>query len=92
MLKTLVKQAKTSPNHKDRLAKLKVDYEQVFSTDAGKRVLEDIAKSGKLQRPSYSNDANELLIDEGRRDLAFHIVDMAEPRAEVKEEDGQYST
>ena len=66
--------------------KLKSDYEAVFTTEVGKRVLEDICKSGCLYRSFFSTEPLEMARDEGKRIIALHIKNMATPNADVKKE------
>jgi hypothetical protein len=66
--------------------KLKLDYENLFSTDTGKRVLEDIMKSGLVKRTTFHVDPYVHALNAGRREMALHIADMAEPRKESKQE------
>jgi hypothetical protein len=55
---------------------LKSDYEHVFGSDAGTRVLEDIKRAGFINRTTYS-EGNMMFINEGMRSLVLHIIDMA---------------
>lgn len=64
--------------------KMKQDYEEVFSTAAGKRVLQDIMLSGVMARSAFSTDAIMMAANCAKQDFARHIAEMAEP--EKKEE------
>lgn len=56
---------------------MKDRYERVFSTDDGKLVLEDIVLCGMLRKSCFVNDALIMAFNEGKRDLAQNIVDLA---------------
>lgn len=59
------------------LEEMKDCYERVFSTDDGKRVLQDIVVCGKLKVSCFSTDPLTMAFNEGKRDLAQNIVDLA---------------
>lgn len=82
------KQAKVS----QKLKELKSKYEFVFGSKDGQEVLKDIIESGLLNFPSNLSDSNELLIDEGKRQLAYHIKDMATPKKELNPDNQVYIT
>lgn len=65
---------------------MKADYEKVFSTTAGKRVLEDLKKGGFIYKTTMCNDVNGTIFNEGKRETILHIIDMATPRPETKEQ------
>lgn len=67
----------------------KRDYEDVFSTPAGRRVLEDIKLSGGVEKEIFNNDALIMSHAEGGRRLAIHIIYMATPRPEQKPEEAK---
>jgi hypothetical protein len=62
---------------------MKDRYERVFSSVDGQRVLDDIALSGGLRRSAFNSDALIMAFNEGKRDLAQHILEMSQ-RVEVK--------
>ncbi|MEA2036819.1 MAG: hypothetical protein U9O94_04885 [Nanoarchaeota archaeon] len=65
--------------------KLKHDYETVFSTGEGKRVLEDIKRCGFVFKTSMiQGDSHATAFNEGRRELALHIDYMSIPRATIE--------
>jgi hypothetical protein len=66
------------------MAAVKKDYEDVFSTPAGKRVLKDIMLSGVMERSAFNIDTHIMAANCGKQDFARHIAQMAEP--EVKSE------
>jgi len=72
-------------NRNKLLEEMKDRYERVFDSEDGRRVLEDIALSGVLRRSAFSSDALVMAHNEGKRDLAQHILDMAK-RVEVKKD------
>ena len=61
----------------DRFDKLKTDYEVVFSTEAGKRVLSDITLSCGVIKEIFSSDPLIMSYKEGRRSVGIHIAEMA---------------
>jgi hypothetical protein len=63
---------------------LKKDYEDLFSTPCGKRVLKDIMLSGVMERSAFSLDTLQMAANCAKQDFARHICQMAEP--EVKSE------
>jgi hypothetical protein len=63
----------------DAAKKLKIDYENIFETTAGKRVLEDIKASGVWQRSAFNTDSHIMAANCAKQDFARHIVDMATP-------------
>lgn len=66
------------------IAKLKVDYEALFSSDVGQRVLEDILLSCGVKKSYFSNDALEMARSAGRQEVGLHIEFMATPIPEKK--------
>lgn len=68
----------------DDYLKIKHKYEAVFSSPDGQKVLEDIIKSGFMFRTTFSSDPMEMARDEGKREFALHIKDMATPQPEAK--------
>ena len=61
----------------DRLDRLKQDYEVVFSTEAGKRVLADIILSSGVDKEIFDSDMMKFAHREGGRRLGIHIKAMA---------------
>lgn len=54
---------------------LKIDYNQVFGTDAGERVLADILAYCHVLEPLMGSiDTNQIIIREARRDVALTIL------------------
>jgi hypothetical protein len=58
---------------------IKADYEDVFSTSRGKKVLRDIMLSGVMERSAFSTDALIMAANCAKQDFARHIAQMAEP-------------
>ena len=58
---------------------MKLDYERVFSTDEGKRVLEDMKKSSSFYKTSFDQDARVSAYLEGARAFVLNVVIMSEP-------------
>lgn len=59
------------------LEEMKDAYERVFSGTDGQKVLEDIKRSGVLKRSAFDRDPLIMAFNEGKRDLAQNIVDLA---------------
>jgi CTP-dependent riboflavin kinase len=70
----------------DYFQQLKSDYESIFSTEVGKRVLEDIQRAGNIKRSIFNENGLVMARDEGMRTLALHVIDMATPVSEKKQE------
>ena len=70
----------------DYVAKLKKDYEDLFSTGTGKRVLEDVKKSAFIHTSSFNSDALQMAFNEGKREMALHLIFMSTPLPETKEQ------
>jgi hypothetical protein len=66
----------------EHFKKMKYEYEVVFSTPEGKRVLEDIKASGMVSRRIFNESQAVMAHNEGRRNLAIHIVEMATPQTD----------
>lgn len=65
-------------------AAIKKDYEDVFSTAAGKRVLKDIMLSGVMERSAFSSDSLIMAANCAKQDFARHIAQMAETEKRVE--------
>ncbi len=57
--------------------KLKQDYETVFSTETGRRVLNDIILSSGINKEIFNSDPMKMSHSEGKRCLGLHIAEMA---------------
>lgn len=71
-----------------RLEQIKTDYENIFSQEAGQRVLKDIMLSCMVDKSTFSSDSLVMAFNEGKREVGLHIKYMAEPKSkkEVKKE------
>lgn len=71
-----------------RLEQIKTDYENIFSQEAGQRVLKDIMLSCLVDKSTFSSDSLVMAFNEGKREVGLHIKYMAEPKSkkEVKKE------
>ena len=66
---------------------LKDDYIKVFSTSEGKRILEDIGRSGFMTKSTFQlGDPHSTSRNEGMRTIVLHIIDMAKREPEVTKE------
>ena len=63
---------------------LKSDYEDVFSSVKGKKVLNDIMLSGVMMRSAFSTDAITMAANCAKQDFARHIAEMAKPSDKVE--------
>ena len=88
MQESRVESKKTEVNKNiDYYNQLKSDYERVFSTTEGKRVLDDIMISGYMTKTSFNSESPYITAkNEGLRSLALHIKFMAEKENEYKQE------
>lgn len=58
---------------------LKIDYQQAFGTEGGRRVLDDILKYCHVLEPLVGQiDTNSIIIREARRDVALTILQKLE--------------
>jgi len=63
----------------DYFRKIKYDFETLFATPEGKRILEDLQKSCFINNTSFSTDSLEMAFNEGKRMICLHIMGMATP-------------
>jgi hypothetical protein len=63
---------------------LKADYEDVFSSVKGQKVLKDIMLSGVMERSAFSLDALTMAANCAKQDFARHIAEMAKPSDKVE--------
>ena len=52
---------------------IKRDYQAVFSTPEGQRVLRDLLRRGGVTRPDFTTDPQKMLINEGHRHMVLSI-------------------
>lgn len=59
------------------------DYETVFSSEAGQRVLADLMASFHMGRSSHtSGDSHETAFREGERHVVLHVLSMTGNRSD----------
>lgn len=59
------------------IEQLKKDYQYIFSTDEGKRVLSDLQRRCFFTTSTFVPDnANETFVREGQRSVVLHIINM----------------
>ncbi len=64
------------------LKRRKEDYETVFASKAGQRVLADLMAQFHMGRSSHmSGDSHETAFREGERHVVLHILDMMGKRS-----------
>jgi hypothetical protein len=49
-------------------------YKDIFATEAGKLVLKDLVREGGVLRNSYRGNKEEMLINEGKRNMLLYIL------------------
>ena len=70
---------KDATGHKSR----KEDYETVFSSKAGRRVLSDLMANFHAGRSSHvPGDSHETAFREGERHVVLHVLDMTGKRSD----------
>lgn len=70
----------------NKLDKLKVDYENLFSSDVGKRVLNDLLLSCGVDKSCFSVDALEMARKAARQEVGQHIEYMSTPEKKEKKQ------
>lgn len=81
------RRADTAETTMERARQLRLDYRQVFATDAGGRVLADIlARCGVMQSSYTIGDTHETAFREGRRRVGLELIEMinSDPEALIK--------
>ena len=64
--------------------KRKSDYEEVFSTTTGMRVLSDLSSMFHMGRSTHINgDSHEAAYREGQRNVVLHILHMLGRRSDT---------
>lgn len=64
-----------------RIEQIKMDYENIFSQEAGQRVLKDLMLSCMVDKSTFSSDSLKMAFNEGKREVGLHIKYMAEPKS-----------
>jgi len=62
----------------DIIKQTKVDFNQTFGTDAGRRVLELLRKWCFKRDTTYTGSRDSVLINEGRRQILMSIENIIE--------------
>ena len=70
--------------HIEATTAIKKDYEDLFSTPCGKRVLKDIMLSGVMERSAFSVDTLIMAANCAKQDFARHIMQMSEPEKRLE--------
>lgn len=63
---------------------MKSDYEDVFSSVKGQKVLKDIMLSGVMERSAFNVDPLLMAANCAKQDFARHIAEMAKPTEKVE--------
>lgn len=59
-----------------REKQLRAAYQQLFGTDPGKMILDDLANRFCFVGPTYRGDATEAVFNEGGRNVVLYILGM----------------
>jgi len=65
---------------------VEVDYESVFRTDSGGRVLRDLMQRNFIWSGTFDESAVVMAHNEGRRDVILYIMEMARKKMELPTE------
>lgn len=78
----MFQQLRKPGKEKEQLKQLRLDYRQLFSTDAGKRVLADLIENTGIFKTSFiPGKQNEMtFFREGQRDIGLMILDKLQIR------------
>ena len=60
----------------EKLRSLKTDYINTFSTENGKKVLEDLEARCFVNNTTFNGDVNQMIYSEGTRSIILHIKSM----------------
>jgi hypothetical protein len=78
---------------KEKAEQLRKDYQSVFNTEAGKRVLEDLKRTCFYYGPTIHAQPHIMAYNEGQRNVVLHIETKlkltAEKLKELENERGQ---
>lgn len=69
---------------------LKSAYETIFGSKQGLKVLEDIKRAGFFYTDTFNENSSVSAWNQGVRSLALHIVTMANPEVEKKQQEEVY--
>ena len=64
-----------------QIAKVK-DYQALFGSEMGLRVLWDLMENHNMLRPSFSRDSLEMAFNEGQRNVVLRILKMLKMNVE----------
>jgi len=65
-------------NTLEELKNLKGAYETLFSTDDGKKILDDLKDKYFFYKSTFDSEHSRMSYNEGQRMLALYIMDMAD--------------
>lgn len=60
----------------EKIQQLKNAYIEVFGSDRGKIVLEDLGRKCFAHRPTFSGENGRMAFNEGQRSVLLHIENM----------------
>ena len=75
-------------NAEEMIRQLKQDYVDVFSTEKGIRVFEDLSKKAYMHKSTFSENPGRMGVNEGMRMIVLHIENMQ--KLDVKKAVEQY--
>ena len=66
---------------------LKQNYQVLFATDNGTKVLDDMQKRFHVDQSTFSNDALEMAFLEGQRSVVLFILRSITDEKEIKQDE-----
>ena len=66
---------------------LKQNYQVLFATDDGTKVLDDMQKRFHVDQSTFSNDALEMAFLEGQRSVMLFILRSITDEKEIKQDE-----
>lgn len=72
----------TDEKRLEDLKQLNKDYMHIFSTDEGKRILEDLERKYHITQTTFREDALGIAYNEGQRTVVLYIRHMMNPKFE----------
>ena len=66
---------------------LKQNYQVLFATDDGTKVLDDMQKRFHVDQSTFSNDALEMAFLEGQRSVVLFILRSITDEKEIKQDE-----
>jgi len=70
---------------KEVIDQIAQDYDFVFRSDQGKRVLRDIMMRGHMFESSFDEDPIKMALKNGERNIALQILDQLKDRRDIED-------